>query len=166
MKNIMKILAKSRARKINGSRRGISTIMANLTMLIIVVALASMLFIWAISSFGAYQGGAGYWFSSRSIANQERPSVENVFFAKGSSNCGGASYCMTLYVRNVGTIPFTISSIYLNSSVYNIVLSPVLVSQVQTIQFNLVSQSWIKGDVQTITIATQRGTVIQTTWVP
>jgi hypothetical protein len=82
--------AKSRIEKNRRSRRGISTIMANLTMLVIVVSLSSLLFVWAISSFGAYQGGAGYWFSSRSIANQERISVENVYF--GSST-------ITIYVR-------------------------------------------------------------------
>ena len=166
MKNIMKTLLKARARKIRGSRRAISTIMANLTMLIIVVSLASILFIWAISSFGAYTGGAGYWFSSRSIANQERPSVENVFFGS-SPNCpGGQAYCITIYVRNVGTTPFIISSIYVNSSIYNPTASTVLVNQVQQFQFPLVGQSWIKGDLQTITVATQRGTVIQTQWVP
>src|SRR3989442_10323412 len=99
--------AKSRIEKNRGSRRGISTIMANLTMLVIVVSLSSLLFVWAISSFGAYQGGAGYWFSSRSIANQERVSVENVYF--GSS-------LINIYVRNVGTIPFTVVSLYLNGS--------------------------------------------------
>ena len=62
------------------SRKGISTIMANLMMLVIVVSLSVLLFVWATSSFGAYTGGVGYWFSSRSIANQERVSVETVYF--------------------------------------------------------------------------------------
>src|SRR5207245_4940253 len=95
--------AKSRIEKNRRSRRGISTIMANLTMLVIVVSLSSLLFVWAISSFGAYQGGAGYWFSSRSIANQERVSVENVYFGTSLIN---------IYVSNVGTIRFKIYSIY------------------------------------------------------
>ena len=43
--------------------------MANLMMLVIVVSLGGLLFVWATSSFGAYTGGEGYWFSSRSIAN-------------------------------------------------------------------------------------------------
>src|SRR5438132_11056641 len=107
--------AKSRIEKNRGSRRGISTIMANLTMLVIVVSLSSLLFVWAISSFGAYQGGAGYWFSSRSIANQERLSVENVFF---TTSCGTCNNLVKVYVRNVGTIPFTIASVYLNSTLF------------------------------------------------
>ncbi len=161
------------------SRKAISTIMANLTMLIIVVSLSSLLFIWAISSFGAYQGGAGYWFSSRSVANQERMSVEGAYFYQSS----GLNYAL-IYVRNVGTIPFTIVSVYINATLYN---SPatfpalqVNVSQVAPIcpstatayacgvnggilRFGQSAPG--SGDTQTVTIATQRGTVITTTWV-
>ena len=160
------------------SRKAISTIMANLTMLIIVVSLSSLLFIWAVSSFGAYQGGAGYWFSSRSVANQERMSVEGVYFyTSGSNNYG------LIYVRNVGTIPFTIVSVYINATLYN---SPntfpalqVNVSQVAPVcpstngicgpqggvNMHLSQPTLGPGDTQTVTIATQRGTVITTTWV-
>ena len=145
------------------SRKAISTIMANLTMLIIVVSLASLLFVWAISSFGAYQGGAGYWFSSRSIANQERVSVEEVFFTGSLHNIA------YVYVRNVGQIPFTIASVYFNSTVYQ-------QSQVVNVTQSVMLQSpggivfgpgitWGSGDTQTVTVATLRGTVVTTTWV-
>jgi hypothetical protein len=162
------------------SRKAISTIMANLTMLIIVVALSSLLFVWAVSSFGAYQGGAGYWFSSRSVANQERMSVEGVYFY----SCNSLN-CALIYVRNVGTIPFTIVSVYINSTLYN---SPgqfpalqVNVSQVAPIcpssntvtcgqpnggiNMHFFQPNVGPGDTQTVTIATQRGTVLSTTWV-
>ena len=145
------------------SRSAISTIMANLTMLVIVVVLSSMLFIWAISSFGAYQGGAGYWFSSRSQANQERPTVENVFF----TNNGCAGPCAKLYIRNVGSIPFTVASVYVNSSYTNLNAPPINVTQVLSINVPVTVSggAWVKGDAQTITIATTRGTVVTTTWV-
>src|SRR3989442_13152940 len=107
--------AKNRIESNRKSKRGIATIMANLTMLVIVVSLSSLLFVWAISSFGAYQGGAGYWFSSRSIANQERVSVENAFF---TGSCGTCNNIIKVYVRNVGTIPFTIASVYVNSTLF------------------------------------------------
>jgi hypothetical protein len=166
---------KTRARKSRESRRGISTIMANLMMLIIVVALSSMLFIWAVSSLSGYENGAGSWFSSRSITNQERLSVESVFFAQGSSNCQGSAYCATVYIRNVGTVPFTISSIYINSTLYQqpapssqtcgSSLTYVCVSQVSGIFIGfLSSQTLVHGDLQTVTVATQRGTVVTTTW--
>ena len=132
--------------------------MANLTMLVIVVSLSSLLFVWAISSFGAYQGGAGYWFSSRSIANQERISVENVYF--GSS-------VINIYVRNVGTIPFTISSLYLNGSQTGVAR---VINVTQVYGFNIPYTSFSSsapahGDIQKITVATSRGTVVATTWV-
>src|SRR5713101_7454887 len=127
--------AKRQLERSRKSRGGISTIMANLTMLIIVVSLTSLLFIWATTSFGLYAGGAGFWYSSRSIANQEKPSVESVFFGNAPNCSGGYSYCVTVYVRNVGTTPITISSIYVNSTLYTQSYPPVLVNQVQQYQF-------------------------------
>ena len=152
--------AEKRNRPNHRSRKAISTIMANLTMLVIVVSLSSLLFVWSISSFGAYTGGAGYWFSSRSLANQERLSVESAFFtATGSTN----NY-VTLYVRNVGAVSLTIASVYINSTLYNIPPSTLGVSQVQKIQFTLVGQTWTSGNIQTVIIATVRGTTLTTVW--
>ena len=137
--------------------------MANLTMLVIVVVLSSLLFVWAITSFGAYQGGAGYWFSSRSIANQERPTIENVFF----TNTGCAGPCAKIYVRNVGTIPFTVASAYVNSTYSQLNYPPINVTQVLPLSVPVAIQggAWAHGDVETITIATLRGTVITASWV-
>jgi len=158
--------AKYRIEKNRRSKRGISTIMANLTMLVIVVALSSLLFVWAISSFGAYQGGAGYWFSSRSIANQERVTVENVFF---TGSCGSCNNIVKVYVRNVGTIPFTVASVYVNGSLYGIAPQTINVGNVTAVPPSGLpltgGQVWAHGDIQKITVATNRGTVVTTTWV-
>jgi hypothetical protein len=157
--------AKNRIEKNRRSRRGISTIMANLTMLVIVVSLSSLLFVWAISSFGAYQGGAGYWFSSRSIANQERVSVENVFF---TGSCGTCNNIIKIYVRNVGTIPITIASVYVNGSLYQVASQTIGVGNVTAVPpsgLSLTGQAWAHSDIQKITVATNRGTVVTTTWV-
>ncbi|HZY47580.1 MAG TPA: hypothetical protein VFE96_07265 [Candidatus Bathyarchaeia archaeon] len=157
--------AKSRIEKNRRSRRGISTIMANLTMLVIVVSLSSLLFVWAISSFGAYQGGAGYWFSSRSIANQERLSVENVFF---TGACGTCNNIVKIYVRNVGTIPVNVASVYVNGSLYTVPTQAINVGNVTAVPpsgLPLVGQTWTHGDIQKITVATTRGTVVTSTWV-
>jgi len=155
--------AKNRIEKNRKSRRAISTIMANLMMLVIVVTLSSLLFVWAISSFGAYQGGAGYWFSSRSIANQERPSVENAYF---TGSCGTCNNIVKVYVRNVGTIPFTIASVYMNSTLFQF-SQTVNVGNVTTtpLTLTLTGQTWAHNDIQKITVATTRGTTVTTTWV-
>src|SRR6266567_1287030 len=134
--------AKNRIEKNRRSRRGISTIMANLTMLVIVVSLSSLLFVWAISSFGA---------------NQERVSVENVYF--GSS-------LINIYVRNVGTIPFTVVSLYLNGSQTGVSR---VINVTQVYGFSMVNTTTgsapAHGDIQKVTVATSRGTVVATTWV-
>jgi len=169
--------AQGRINRNRRSRRAISTIMANLTMLIIVVFLSAMLFVWAISSFGIYQGGAGYWFSSKSQANQERLSIENVYFSCASPPCaasGAGNNVVKIYVRNVGAIPFKISSIYVNGTLYN--MSPTLminVTQVcavptcgSTTGLTLVGQTWASSDLQTIKVATLRGTIETSQWVP
>ncbi len=160
--------AKNRMEKYHRSRKAISTIMANLTMLVIVVVLSSLLFVWAVASFGTYQGGAGYFFSSRSLANQERLSVENVFFYQS-----GPSSFAKVYVRNVGTIPVTVASVYINSTLYN--LNPqqtVNVGQVCLLGSNcspstglLMSGQFGRGYTQTVKLATLRGTTWTTTWV-
>ena len=155
--------AKNRIEKNRKSQRAISTIMANLMMLVIVVTLSSLLFVWAISSFGAYQGGAGYWFSSRSVANQERPSVENAFF---TGSCGTCNNIIKVYVRNVGTIPFTIASVYVNSTLFQF-QQTVNVGNVTTtpLTMTLSGTGWAHNDLQKITVATVRGTIVTTTWV-
>ena len=145
------------------SRKAISTIMANLTMLIIVVFLSSLLFVWAVTSFGAYQGGAGFFFSSRSLANQERLSVENVFFYQS-----GPSYFAKIYVRNVGSIPVTVASVYVNSSLYNIAQQTINVTQVVLMVGSnglQLTGAYGQGSVQKMTLATLRGTTFITTWV-
>ncbi|HWY27775.1 MAG TPA: hypothetical protein VNW25_00810 [Candidatus Sulfotelmatobacter sp.] len=158
--------AKNRIVKGRSSKRAISTIMANLTMLVIVVSLSSLLFVWAVSSFGAYQGGAGYWFSSRSVANQERVSLENVFF---TGSCGSCNNIVKIYVRNVGAVPVTIASVYVNASLYQVTPQIITVGNVTGVPPSGLSlaggQVWAHNDIQKITVATTRGTVVTTTWV-
>ncbi len=154
------------------SRRAISTIMANLTMLIIVVFLSAMLFTWAISSFGLYQGGAAYWFSSKSLANQERISIESVGFITS-----GSAHFLKIYVRNVGAVPFTVGGVYLNSTLLP-TLTPALgainVTQVCLLApacspsgagYLLSTPYPTPGDIQTIKVASIRGTIQSSTWV-
>ncbi len=163
------------------SRKAISTIMANLTMLIIVVFLSAMLFVWAISSFGLYQGGAGYWFSSKSLANQERISIENVYFTCATLPCStlhpgpSTNNIVKIYIRNVGAIPFTIASVYLNGTLLTNLSLIVNVTQVCSLGTSCASTGglvigspgpyWSHGSFQTIKVATLRGTLQTSQWV-
>jgi len=102
-------------------------------------------------------------------------SIEGVYFYTSS----GTNYAL-VYVRNVGTIPFTIASVYLNQTLYTIPLLQYNVSEVEPVGIPVsqvsnpsayaglcmtcVSQSLIHGE-WTVTVATQRGTVLSTTTV-
>ena len=158
---------KTRTERYRRSRKGLSTILANLLMLIIVVFLSAMLFVWATASFSTYQGGAGYWFSSKSLANQERISVEYVGFTGPSGNIAH------IYVRNVGAIPFTLASVYVNSTLLSTLNLSVNINSSCQLGTTCISGSGITmpspfpqaGKLQTVTVATLRGTTITTTWV-
>ncbi len=160
--------AKNRVERYRRSRKGISTIMANLMMLIIVVFLASLLFVWSISSFSSYQGGAGYWFSSRSIANQERLSTENVFFT-GTTTSPNSQ--VKIYYRNVGATPVTVATAYVSSPSFtvsqNIPQTQLNVNSVAnvTLFLNFSGYQWQSGTIYTVKLATLRGTLVTTTWV-
>ncbi len=172
--------SRNRVDRYRRSRKGISTIMANLMMLVIVVVLASILFIWSVSSFSTYQGGAGYWFSSRSLANQERVSVENVFFFAGIATPSCPNPCNTqvrIYYRNVGATPVTVATAYFSSPSYSVskcVSAPPCASaQLNinsvanvTLPLNLLGgYQWQSGTLYTVKLATLRGTTVTTTWV-
>lgn len=171
-KNLVK-WAKSQLASDRRSRKGISVIMANLTMLIIVVFLSALLFTWAITSFGLYQGGAGFFFSSKSLANQERISIENVNFV----TVGSAHYAK-IYVRNVGAIPFTIGSVYLNGSLLPSVSPQLMINVTQVCLVTtgcasagsglLISSPYPtpgSGFIQIIKVASVRGTIQTSQWV-
>ncbi len=170
--------SRNRVERYRRSRKGISTIMANLMMLVIVVVLASILFIWSVSSFSTYQGGAGYWFSSRSLANQERVSVENVFFFTGIATPSCPNPCNTqvrIYYRNVGAVPVTVATGYLSSPSFtvsqNLPQTQLNINSVWNVTLHLdllgtpPGYRWQSGTLYTVKLATLRGTTVTTTWV-
>jgi len=144
-----------------GHRKGISTIIANLLMVAIVLTLATSLFIWATSSFGVYQGSAGLWFSSRSEAMRERFVVEEVWFTDAGAK-------INIYVRNVGDIDITIADIYINRTRVEAGIDPSLPLTLNTgrvIQITVtLSSMWGPGRVSEIVVATSRGSTVRGYW--
>jgi len=147
-----------------GHRKGISTIIANLLMVAIVLTLATSLFIWASSSFGIYQGSAGLWFSSRSEAMRERFVVEEAWFTDAGAK-------INIYVRNVGDIDITIADIYVNRTrVEAAKIDPRLprtipTGQVWVFQITLsYPEEWNQGSVSEIVVATSRGNTVRGYW--
>jgi len=147
------------------SKKGVSPVIANVLMVMAVFALGTILFAWATSSFGAYQGGAGVWFINRGEAMKERLVIEQVSFT--SAFDPSLNELIIVYVRNVGTIDCKIVAIYVNASASEDV-SPAMpislkVGSVTSINVTLASP-WHSGSVSTIGVATARGYVVTGAW--
>ncbi|HXZ90739.1 MAG TPA: hypothetical protein VEG61_06735 [Candidatus Dormibacteraeota bacterium] len=91
------------------SRRGISTVVANMMMIGITLSLAAILVAWAGQSYGAFSGGSQLFYQQRGQALQENFVIEEVFFNKTNQQ-------IFVFVRNVGLININIVAIYVNGT--------------------------------------------------
>ncbi len=96
-----------RARKI-WRRLGVSTVVANLMMISITMALAAILVAWAGTTYGAFTGGAQLFFVQRGQALQERFVIEYVYFVSPTT--------IEVFVRNVGVEQIQIAALYVNGN--------------------------------------------------
>ena len=85
----------------------VSTVIANLLMIMITLSLAAMLVAWAGTTYGAFTGGAAGFFFQRGQALQERFVIENVFSTKSQGY-------IDIFVRNVGASQVSVVAIYIN----------------------------------------------------
>jgi len=142
------------------SRRAISTLLANVLVVTMVVALGTMLFIWTTGVMGAYQGGVSVWFTTRSEVMKERLAIEEVWFTNA---VGQDRKNITIYVRNVGTNELKIAAVYVNSTQVWAGTKILEVGQVDRISLTLPTP-WGRGCVTYISVATLRGNVVKGYW--
>ena len=90
---------------------GVSTVVANMLMILITLSLAAILVAWAGTSYGAFSGGSQLYFAQRQQAMQEKLAIEEVFFNKT-----GTYHTLMVFVRNVGLQQITIAAIYVNGT--------------------------------------------------
>jgi hypothetical protein len=88
---------------------GVSTVVANMLMILITLSLAAILVAWAGTTFGAFSGGSSLFFQQRGQALQERFVIENVYFDKYQSPT-----VIRVFVRNVGVEETVIVALYVN----------------------------------------------------
>jgi hypothetical protein len=88
---------------------GVSTVVANMLMILITLSLAAILVAWAGTTFGAFSGGSSLFFQQRGQAMQERFVVENIYFDKPAG-------IIRVFVRNVGALQIYIAAAYLNGN--------------------------------------------------
>jgi len=155
------------------NRLGVSTVIANMLMILITMSLAALLVAWAGTSFGAFSSGSQLFFLQRGQALQERFVVEEVFF-----NATGSNHNIMIFVRNVGLIDVIIAAIYVNGNsgitfaaaqpwlclnknpcpVPNTATSKLDLGVQQVVEFNLnYGTSWTTGTVFTIVVTSLRG---------
>ena len=148
------------------SRRGISTVVANMMMIGITLSLGAILVAWAGQSYGAFSGGSQLYFQQRGQAIQENFVIEEVFFVQNST----CSSCILLFVRNVGPININVIAIYVNGAP----ITPITTGSThgwcsysgtppsqgltvgQVCEFSL-SYTWVSNSVVVIVVASQRG---------
>ncbi len=151
-----------RSNRPNKCTRGISTVIANVLMVTIVVSLGTGLFIWASGGLSTFESASSVFFEQRNQAIQEIITIEDVWF-----NSAGAK----ITVRNAGTINVVVASIYVNGT--RVTASPLTPSSLNVrsaTSFSIASSALpgYNSNIQQlyyITIATQRGTTIRAAWV-
>jgi hypothetical protein len=150
----------------------VSTVVANMLMILITLSLAAILVAWAGTTYGAFSGGSSLFFQQRGQALQERYVVEQVFF-----NRTGGTHTIMIFVRNVGTIQVNIVAIYVNGTPFSALgdfngagdawlcrLPDDGLLPVQSVcEFNMTIPTWAAGDIITVVVASARGNQVTTT---
>ncbi len=150
-------------------RLGVSTVVANMLMILITLSLAAILVAWVGTSYGSFTGGSQLYYANRQQALQERFAIEMVFFNKTGSN-----HTLMVFVRNVGVQQITIEAIYVNGTAagtstlpldttkpYLCTTLPVTLPIGNACEFRLTwgttAPYWASGSIFNFVVATARG---------
>ncbi len=91
--------------------RGISSIVANMVLVLIMISAGTLLVAWTEMSIDDVQDDIGSWLTVRSEAVQESLNVEMVYFREDIEG----KYIL-LYIRNYGVIDLNLSAVYVNGA--------------------------------------------------
>jgi hypothetical protein len=148
----------------------ISTIVANMLMIVITLSLAAILVAWAGTTYGAFSGGSQVYYNQRQQALQERFVMEEVYF---NTTNPATAHNIIIFVRNVGAINITLVAIYINGNPQSVFVSkvylctglPVQLGVAGVCEFNMTigTANWISGTVFTIVVASSRGNQVTAT---
>jgi len=139
-------------------KKGISTVLGSLLVLLIVVSIGTALFVQSVSSVSSLSDSNTIFFDRRSKAVKEDVVVENIVFLSSVPKSA------KVYVRNAGSIEFNVTSIYVNkvssgaaqdlSFTINQIVN---IGNVNELVLN--SFDWEAGATYKVTIATLRGSI-------
>jgi uncharacterized membrane protein YoaK (UPF0700 family) len=145
---------------VNASRAGVSTIIAELMLLGIVVALGTIVYAFASNAFGNFGAGFAGAVSNAGDTLSERLIVEQVAF----SPCPNAqSQQACVYVRDVGQLDAVVVAIYVNDLTAGTFVGsvnvnvPVRVGSFASVGIQIQNFSVQHGHAYSFTIVTSRG---------
>jgi archaellum component FlaF (FlaF/FlaG flagellin family) len=148
-------------RRLFVGRKGVSTVIANVLMVMTVFSLAAVMFAWATSSFGRYQGGIGVWFSNQEAAMRESLVIEDVWYNSTAST-------VSVTVRNTGSADLTISTIYFNGTSRSPTGSPTLPYNLKVgnaVAFKFSTTGWLSANKMIyVVVATAKGNQARGYW--
>jgi hypothetical protein len=140
------------------SRRGMSTVVTTLLMVVATGIIGSALAAWSNSSFAMQSLQISNQTASRINLVKETFVVEDVWFFTKSGNVPYAN----VTIRNTGDLAITISKIYVNSTQVWSGSQTVAIGNVVTIKD--VPIGWRSNDLQSVWTHTARGTDVKQTW--
>jgi FlaG/FlaF family flagellin (archaellin) len=128
-------------------RRGVSTIIATLLMIVVAVAAAVIVYLWATG----FIGGA----TSTSSGPQDQIAIDSAAFTSGS---------VSLYVHNTGSAAVKVTNIYVdgvqvpggNYTLNDPTSTPVTIDMGATKTFTF-NHNWVSGTTYTFKVVTQAG---------
>lgn len=137
-------------------KKGISSVIGSLLVLLIVVSIGTVFFVQSVSSVSSLSDSNMIFFDRRSKAIKEDAIVENIVFI--SSNPKSAD----IFVRNAGSIEFKITNIYV-SKISSGAAQDLVFTVNQTVNIGNVKQitlnnfNWESGATYKFSVATLRG---------
>jgi len=142
------------------SKRGISTVITTLLMIVGTAIIGSGLFAWGTTNFGIQQINIGNQLTNEANLARETFVVEDVWFFTNSTS--PFNYA-NVTIRDTGVNSFTISSIMVNNTRVWTGQTAVVTGSAATIA---IPDNWGKGKPQTIWVNTKLGTNVKGVWVP
>jgi archaellum component FlaF (FlaF/FlaG flagellin family) len=136
-------------------RRGLSTIVTSLLLVVAVAIMGTFVVSWANSSFAAQQLNIANQAADRINLIKEDFVIEDVWFY----DSGGKKADIT--IRNTGDLAVTISKVYVNNTEAWSGDEVITIGSTAKITFNT---DWGSGDAQSIWLKTERGSEAKQIW--
>lgn len=141
-------------------RRGISTVVTSLLLVVAVGIIGAFLVSWANSSFAIQRANIAEETSDRINLVKESFVIEDVWFYTEA----GPTYYANVTIRNTGDLAFTVSHIYVNNTQFWNTGETILISEKEEIKVPFGLTPWDSDSPQSIWVKTERGTEVRQVW--